>query len=942
MADRISLISLIDHADAGLLPCFFEHYRAIGVDHFLISLQGAWDDRSCRILERQADVSLWRIDRAKAGETSRVAILGAMAASLNAPWVLQADADEYLELPYKTVRRTIAALDVLGAACLPALVVERSSSADDEAVWGPDKSIGQQFPCYRLMRPGPEGHKHPMGSAKLPLIKLTDDAGGVSPCLPRIGSTAHVPIRAVIGRLPWRGEMAEGKKTATWRTSHHRWLNRDDLIERGFLVRPTRSQIHLASLRRQARFFKKGSTRADRLKARLDRLWGKDGAPGQTPRGRDLTNPQNLLLKPGKICLLTFELAPHLRGGVGTAMAALEGQLRAAGHEVHIVLSPMLPNAIDETCLAHWRAQGIHLHPLARGEVPYGAYGRHFEQCDLVGDVIAKIGPDLVHCPDAGGLGLAIALLRAANLRHRHTRLLVTAHGSSTWHHRGNENRWSGVEAAHSHAHDVMMPLAEDVCFPSRYMGQTLAEAGLTIENAVTLPNSLPADARSFRAAGDRHRPVNELVFFGRIEPRKGFKNFAQAIRMLGDRGYDGFEVTLLGAFGRQLNRRHIEALFDRLSIKISIRSDLGQADAINYLKSRDALVILPSLRDNLPYTLYECLENNIPAIASAVGGMPALVDPADHARVLVAGDPDQLTDALALALEAGWRPGRLSFDPSLVDIGLLAVHAKLVDEARRDRTGSASPERRDRRIAAFAFGDGRRASAGRRRGFEIVDQRSGMLWQLAVNAAVNARALEADVDYFLFCHHTVRPEEMALEALGRLIETDRFDAVVCDFQACLLDDEGTATGRLRAPGGPREFSASRNLYGAGLFAITGVAFRRLGGFDVDPSFDELAHWVLLNRLAAAGGRIAGLPHILAMMHVDHASSLADRLDDHLAEALVRPWIEAAPSHLEGLIRKSVAEDFCNCPAIWTIKKELGSAGRDTGDQAVPDCPKRH
>ena len=43
----------------------------------------------------------------------------------------------------------------------------------------------------------------------------------------------------------------------------------------------------------------------------------------------------------------------------------------------------------------------------------------------------------------------------------------------------------------------------------------------------------------------------------------------------------------------------------------------------------------MPSLQENSPNTVYECLEQGIPFIASNVGGVPELIAPDDHARVL-------------------------------------------------------------------------------------------------------------------------------------------------------------------------------------------------------------------------------------------------------------------------------------------------------------------
>ena len=47
-------------------------------------------------------------------------------------------------------------------------------------------------------------------------------------------------------------------------------------------------------------------------------------------------------------------------------------------------------------------------------------------------------------------------------------------------------------------------------------------------------------------------------------------------------------------------------------------------------------VAILPSLMDNSPYTVMECLVTAIPFLASKVGGVTELIHPEDADRVLV------------------------------------------------------------------------------------------------------------------------------------------------------------------------------------------------------------------------------------------------------------------------------------------------------------------
>jgi len=55
----------------------------------------------------------------------------------------------------------------------------------------------------------------------------------------------------------------------------------------------------------------------------------------------------------------------------------------------------------------------------------------------------------------------------------------------------------------------------------------------------------------------------------------------------------------------------------------------------------------MPSIADNSPNTVYECLERGLPFIASNVGGIPELISSKDRVRVLFEPTPAGIAAAL-------------------------------------------------------------------------------------------------------------------------------------------------------------------------------------------------------------------------------------------------------------------------------------------------------
>ena len=91
--------------------------------------------------------------------------------------------------------------------------------------------------------------------------------------------------------------------------------------------------------------------------------------------------------------------------------------------------------------------------------------------------------------------------------------------------------------------------------------------------------------------------------------------------------------------------------------------TNLDQPAALELLKRPGTLAVMPSLQDNSPNTVYECLELGIPFVASAVGGVPELVAEDDRARVLFEPSAEGLAGALRQALtDSGFAPARPAF----------------------------------------------------------------------------------------------------------------------------------------------------------------------------------------------------------------------------------------------------------------------------------------
>ncbi|QLC22988.1 glycosyltransferase family 4 protein [Parasphingopyxis sp. CP4] len=202
------------------------------------------------------------------------------------------------------------------------------------------------------------------------------------------------------------------------------------------------------------------------------------------------------------------------------------------------------------------------------------------------------------------------------------------------------------------------------------YVGYQLPEGHTYVQpNIVDFSEVLVDDQRPRRELGDTVK-TGELVFFGRLEPRKGLELFVFAIDALVANGAQIDKITFLGKEGEKLQGQgnikpgeFIEAHAKHWPFPIEIVTDRNQPEALSLMCSREMIAVMPSLIENSTMAVYEALVHRIPFIATRVGGTPELIDAIDHDATLVQPQVQNLADTIARALEHGQPIARPAFD---------------------------------------------------------------------------------------------------------------------------------------------------------------------------------------------------------------------------------------------------------------------------------------
>lgn len=379
-----------------------------------------------------------------------------------------------------------------------------------------------------------------------------------------------------------------------------------------------------------------------------------------------------------RVCVVSYDiLGPIRNGGIGTAMTATADLLSEAGYDVTI----LYPSRYSEDkpisyWVRHFKDRGLCLESLfAEESGPQLSY--------LIYQWLKARTFDVVHFHDWRGPGYWSFRAKRQGLAFSNTVLVCQIHGQTMWHLQSSSEfisdfsqlEWDYLERA-------SVELADEIFSPSTYMIDWMGSRGWKIPaNRLVTANLLP---RSFQYVSydDHRRRVDELVFFGRLESRKGLELFCSAVDRILRLGLPIKQVTFLGKEGHVGNdsaAAYLSRVTADWSVPFAIINDRDVFGAREYLSGDGRIAIIASSVENSPYTVLECLAAAIPFVAPRVGGIAELIAISDQDFTLFEPTPGDLARALQAALQNGARLARPSVDFRENRLRWLAWHERLL-----------------------------------------------------------------------------------------------------------------------------------------------------------------------------------------------------------------------------------------------------------------------
>ncbi len=588
-----------------------------------------------------------------------------------------------------------------------------------------------------------------------------------------------------------------------------------------------------------------------------------------------------------KVGLVTEELAGgRASGGIGSAFHELATALASAGFDVDIIYMPIVADATELDVLATYYSA----HRIRIVTVPVGDYAWETGACEARSYALLhhlREQPacyDILHFHEYKGLGFFPIRARRQALALPDTTIVVQCHGPTRWALEANSHPFS-------HEDQLKIDLMERACVadadvvvsPSRYLLDWFADQGWqtppagrthVIQNICT--DLQQAARRVGRPCGERVC-IDEIVFFGRHEERKGIVPFCDALdRMAPELRAADIRVTFLGRFGTVNGQPSALYLADRARLwdfPIQLLPDMDRAASTRHLTVNPrSLVVIASPVENSPYTVLETAVLGKALLTSDAGGARELLSDAtvQAACCPIAGGP--LAARMLALLDQGAVPATLAVPPEATQEAWIRLHRDIAERAApppAPRPAAPQPtvtvvvthyerprklydavlsiaQQTYRHIDLVVIDDGSRSPET----LDCLDRLQPLLHKLGatfltqenryLGAARNHAVRASTADYLLFLDDDDIAFPTLVQTLVTAAEATRVDVMQCLNLFMDVDARSTALPfpeRFRQKvsylplGGPLALAPLQNVFGSATSLIRRSAFVAIGGY---------------------------------------------------------------------------------------------------------------
>lgn len=643
-----------------------------------------------------------------------------------------------------------------------------------------------------------------------------------------------------------------------------------------------------------------------------------------------------------KVAIVSHDVQTVLNGragGVGAFVTHWARLLKQAGEDVTIILTRQepFPVSIDPAWRARYESWGIHLIEIHNDLPSVDRWGDHWtlRLSEKVTPILRDF--DILYFQDWANVAFHLARMKRFSPQPLPT-LITVLHGPSMWERSGNQTYPHIPDDLHlDFIERYAAEHSDHVLAPSRYLLRWTQHNGWRYRSkplSMGLPHLDPNPLPDTNTTPQ----LRNIIFFGRLETRKGLRILTDALLRLPDLWPSIESLILLGQEKESGALQQALAHLAPTGLRVEHISHLDSVGVRSYLQQGacDSLAIIPSPAENFPYAVIEAsLIPGLNLLCSSGGGVPEVLG--DAPQQLFDPHPAALADKIRERFAQPLAPSQLArYDWQSANRRWLHFHQSLAPTPKPkpvhtlptldvclpyfNKTGYfgqllASLEQQTHQdFRVLAVDDGSTLPEARQHFDDMSARYSPRGWTFLrqanafADAARNRLAERSQADYLLFidADDIVTPD--AIEKLLHAAADSGLDCILSG--GWLLENDRPDLHRTRfLPLGPNLVSGLFDpmVFGLSMILIRRSIFHAIGGFR---ELRGVAHedWELIARLLLAGHSCDVLPEFLL-----HFRRLSDGLatisaDFPAKQRLLSAYEEAlSPIGLRGLASAAFA-----------------------------------
>jgi glycosyltransferase involved in cell wall biosynthesis len=333
-----------------------------------------------------------------------------------------------------------------------------------------------------------------------------------------------------------------------------------------------------------------------------------------------------------KIWLLTSEFPPLYGGGISTYCIESVNMFSFYGHEVTIITPDPKIKKIAVKDESNYKI--VRFNPNEYYTASFLGYETHlsYSFSQVVKEMIQRYGaPDIIEAQEY--MGIAYYLLHYKWLRYplyKDLKIVITLHAPSFLYF--EYNQVSLYENPHFWVGEMerfCIRAADMVLSPSKYLVKELSERMILEDIKIHIVRNPYEVKRKFQI---QKIEKNKLVFFGKLTPQKGCLKLIEDFKHLWDTGFT-YPLYMIGG-GNHLYHPERRDMNDFIKKKykkqiknglLHLLGSIAPEKISSHLENAHAILV-PSIVDNLPYTVLEAMGNSKVVLASKQGGQSEII----------------------------------------------------------------------------------------------------------------------------------------------------------------------------------------------------------------------------------------------------------------------------------------------------------------------------